>query len=174
MDTTNPSIAPLEEKTFQYLLDHSPLLKEKGRHRIFITHILVHELEWDEDLVPQIFDTFFQQFFESFSAGSSFEFLFFVGFEYDEEDGEDIRQIIRNQSLEIDGLEKIPALQKISYKDIRRWFNSYRFMFEDSGNRKDKLIELFGEDKDVLFDMEGVQRKLKQLIKEYNNAQLYG
>jgi hypothetical protein len=47
-------------------------------------------------------------------------------------------------------------------------------MFEDSGNRKDKLIELFGEDKDVLFDMEGVQRKLKQLIKEYNNAQLYG
>jgi hypothetical protein len=100
VDTTNPSIAPLEEKTFQYLLDHSPLLKEKGRHRIFITHILVHELEWDEDLVPQIFDTFFQQFFESFSAESSFEFLFFVGFEYDEEDGEDIRQIIRNQSFQ--------------------------------------------------------------------------
>lgn len=174
VDTTNPSIAPLEGKTFQYLLDHSPLLKEKGRRRIFITHILVHELEWDEDLVPQIFDTFFQQFFESFSAESSFEFLFFVGFEYDEEDGEDIRQIIRDQSLEIDGLEKIPALQKISYKDVRRWFNSYRFMFEDSGDRKDKLIELFGEDKDVLFDMEGVQRKLKQLIKEYNNAQLYG
>ena len=173
IDTTNREIAPLSEKNFQYIIDHSPFFKDKSRHRIMITHILVHELEWDEDLVPEILESFFNDFFDAVETDTTLEFLFFVGFEYDEEDGDEIREIIKAQSLAIEGLEKIPALEKISYKDIRRWFNHYRFMFEDSSSRKSKLENLF-KDKNGVYDMEDVQRKLKSLIIEYNNAQLYG
>jgi hemerythrin superfamily protein len=175
VDTTDPKIGSLEEKSFQYLIDHSPRFKDNSRKKIFVTYILVHETNWDEELVPQAFELFFQEFFDSIEADPAFEFLFFVGFEYeDQDDGEEIRQIIKDQSEQINGLEKIPALTKVSFKDIKRWFVSYKFMFEDSSSRNEKRDELFPDGDDKLYDMESVQRKLKKVIEEYNKRNLYG
>lgn len=158
----------LNDKTFQFILNNSSFLKDKSRNRTFLTHILINESDWDRDLVPEILESFFFEFFKDIKIDPSFKFLFFIGFEYDEEDGEEIRAIIKKQSMTIKGLEKIPALEKIEYEDIEKWFNYHRFLIEGNSDRKETLQKLFN-DKDKLYSMEFVHSNLKQVIKIYNN-----
>lgn len=171
VNPNNPDLAPLQEKDFNYLLGISPLVARHDNNDLIIIHIVISELEWDEELVPEALKIFQESFISGDLDARFPKFLFFISFEFDEE-GEDMQEVLSLQASEKEIVEELPLMNKIRLQDIKRWFKRYAFLFTDPRSRKEKQADSFGEDNQKEFDMDDVQQKLLHIIREYNNSRL--
>ena len=159
---------PLLQKDLRYIVDHSPLLSEFREEDFVCLYIPIGSYDWDERVTPQVARWFFQDFCGvELPAGSpTFLFFFAVVFEVDEEDEglvEEIRETVENSDL----IHPLPELNRVSRRDIRRWFRFFSPIAPTSEQRQALLTEHFGENENE-FDMETVQLKLNRIIDDFN------
>ncbi len=163
---------PLLQKDLRYVVEHSPLLGELREQDYVCLYIPVGSYDWDSRVTPQVARWFFGEFcgVELPPDSPTFLFFFAIIFEEDEEEEElieEIRETVENSEY----IRPITELDKVSRRDISRWFRFYSQLAPTSVERKALMKEYFGEHERE-FDMETVQLQLNKIIDAFNNQQL--
>lgn len=157
------------DKSITHLLD-SPLLKGKNPPKVIFLYIKIAHLHWNRELCVRAARWFINTFCAPELGTNSPVFMFFFGVEFDE-NKPSIREEVEAAVEESAHMFALPELSKVSRDDVDAWFEDHDAFAEDERSEYWEALKdnLFGERPQ--FNMRFVEKKLKQLIDQYNNRQ---
>jgi hypothetical protein len=162
---------PLLQKDLRYVVEHSPLLGELGKEDYVCLYIPIGSYDWDSRVTPRVARWFFGEFCGVALPADSPTFLFFFAVIFEEEEEEEdlieeIRETVKNSEY----IRPLSELDKVSRRDVNRWFRFYSQLAPTSLERKALIQQYFGEHERE-FNMEFVQLQLNKIIDAFNNQQ---
>lgn len=154
------------EKSFSYVLENSPLLKELAdKDKIFI-HFSIPDGSWDLDITPSISRWFIEDFFLKDLPANSPEIFIFQSIEYEE--GDKISDEVKEAMREAEYTVGMPELENVTDTDIKNWFRKYKKLWSNTERRLEKREQCRNEI-GTGSNMEKVEEILQKIINEIND-----
>lgn len=156
---------PLTQKNITWLRENSPKLQGLGGQDFVCIFVAISEWDWDKDITPDVTRWFINQFCAAELPADSPTYLFFFGIIYEEDDSP-IEGEVRAFIEQSEHVEALPELNMVGRRDIGAWFNKYSFIAPGARELKELRETHFSQTPEHYMD--DVERKLRQVIDEYN------
>lgn len=152
----------LHELTLEAIFSQSPKVDE-----IACLYIEISEYDWDLKTTPHLINWFINDFCRFGEAIGGVKFYCFFSFVF-EEDDMPIEEEVINTFQQHQQINILPKLEKVSRRDVKKWFSKYHLLTSSTRERNQILNQYF-EEKKEFFYMEDVETVLRKIIDDYNN-----
>ena len=169
MGITDKEMEQVGEKNLHFGLTKSPLLASADK---ILVHICITEAVWNNQITPEMTRVFVEEFCLSQAIPDTTEVFFFFSVEYDD-DNTAIREQIETALTNATFLKNMGELKMVTPAHVDTWFIDFNDLWETVTERKAAKARYFAEMPPESY-MDDIQIKLKKLINELNQNDIYG